>query len=372
VSFVLGRTCPDDTFETGDRAHTRSGTHGEPGGDRTRPPQAAHLGSYRAVDGSAGASLYLDLDGPHAALVVGKRGYGKSYTLGVLAEELARAGGVAPVVVDPMGVFDSLAEASDGDAVPVEVVDAPAVDPDALGPRAWCAMLDLSPESGPGGLVWQAAAEHSTVDGMCDHVADSNATAPHRRAATNHLRLAASWDVFDSAGLDARALADPEITVVDISGLDRAGMNAIVAGVARSLYRARVDDRITRLPWLLLDEAHVFFEGIAESALETLLTRGRAPGVSLVAATQRPGVVPGVAVSQSDLILSHRLTAGEDIDALGHAQPTYMTSSLTDRMPTDPGEVVVIDDSTETIHTAQVRTRDTPHAGDSPSASERP
>ena len=48
------------------------------------------LGSYRARDGSAGAPLSLDLDGPHAVSVVGKRGYGKSYTLGVLAEALAR------------------------------------------------------------------------------------------------------------------------------------------------------------------------------------------------------------------------------------------------------------------------------------------
>jgi DNA helicase HerA-like ATPase len=362
VTFVLGRTRLDGAFETGD-----TGTS-----DREPPPQAAHLGSYRALDGSPGASLYLDLDGPHAALVVGKRGYGKSYTLGVLAEELARAGGVAPVVVDPMGVFDSLAREGDGDPVPVRVVDAPAVDPDALDPRSWCAMLDLSPESGPGALVWQAAADCSTVDGMCDHVADSDATATDRRAATNHLRLAASWGVFDGDGLDARALAGPEVTVVDSSGLNRAAMNAVVAGVARTLYRARVDDHITRLPWLLLDEAHVFFEGIAGHALETVLTRGRAPGVSLVAATQRPGAVPAVAVSQSDLILSHRLTAGEDIEALRRAQPTYMRSSLAEQMPTDPGEIVVIDDSTETVHTAQVRTRDTPHAGDSPSASERP
>jgi hypothetical protein len=361
VTFVLGRSGSDDTFGTDDRACSRE-----------RPPQAAHLGSYRAVDGSAGASLYLDIDGPHAALVVGKRGYGKSYTLGVLAEELARADGVAPVVVDPMGVFDSLARESNGNPVPVRVVDAPTVDPGALGPRAWCAMLGLSPESGPGGLVWRAATEQSTVDAMCDHVTDSDATATHRRAAANHLRLAASWGVFDGAGLDARTLANPAATVLDVSGLNRAAMNALVAGVAGSLYRARVEDRIARLPWLLLDEAHVFFEGVAQRPLETLLTRGRAPGVSLVAATQRPGVVPGVAVSQSDLVLSHRLTAGEDIDALARTQPTYMTSSLTAQMPTEPGEVVVVDDATETVHTARVRSRDTPHAGDSPSASERP
>jgi len=41
-------------------------------------------------------------------------------------------------------------------------------------------------------------------------------------------------------------------------------------------------------------------------------------------------------------------------------------------MPTEPGGVAIIDDSTETVHAAQVRTRDTPHGGESPRASDHP
>src|SRR6056297_422548 len=63
------------------------------------------LGHYLATDGSVGERVGVDLSGPHAGVVVGKRGSGKSYTLGVLAEALADASGVAPVVVDPMGAF---------------------------------------------------------------------------------------------------------------------------------------------------------------------------------------------------------------------------------------------------------------------------
>jgi len=328
------------------------------------------LGTYRALDGSDGAPLYLDLDGPHAALVVGKRGYGKSYTLGVIAEALARAEGVAPVVVDPMGVFETLAAPVDGDPVPATVHAEPAVAPSALDPKSWCALLDLSPESGAGSLVWQAAGAASSLDGMQAHVADSDAPREDRRAATNHLALAKSWGVFDEQGLAATDLAGPDVTVVDGSGLDAAPMNAVVRGIGEALYRARVEERITRLPWLVVDEAHTFFGGVARSALETILTRGRAPGVSLVLATQRPSVVPEVAVSQSDLLISHRLTSEADLDALERAQPTYMTTSLSERLPTDPGEVVIVDDATETVHAARVRERATPHGGDSPRASD--
>ena len=347
MSFVLGREGGVEVGPTGD------------------------LGRYRARDGSDGAPIHLDLDGPHAALVVGKRGYGKSYTLGVVAESLARADGVAPVVVDPMGVFDTLAADADGEPVPATVVDEPRVAPESVDPRSWCELLGLSPESGAGGLVWQAAAATASLSAMSDHVAATDAPGADRRAAANHIELADSWGVFDPDGLTASTLASSEATVVDVAGLDTAPMNAVVRGVVEALYRARIDRTIQRLPWLLVDEAHTFFDGVARSALETILTRGRAPGVSLVLATQRPSVVPEVAVSQSDLLVSHRLTSERDLDALAAAQPTYMDATLAERLPTAPGEVVVVDDATETVHAARIRERATPHGGSSPRASDR-
>jgi len=346
VSFVIGR---------------EAGIEAGPAGD---------LGSYRALDGSEGAPLHIDLDSPHAMLVVGKRGYGKSYTLGVIAESLARADGVAPVVIDPMGVFGTLSEKADGEPVPATVIESPAVAPGSLGPRSWCALLGLSPESGAGGLVWRAAGESGSLAEMRAYVEDTDAPTVDKRAATNHLGLAESWGVFADDGLMAADLGQSEITVVDVSGLDAAPMNAVARGIGEALYRARIDRDIHRLPWVLVDEAHAFFDGVARSALETILTRGRAPGVSLVMATQRPSVVPEVAISQSDVLVSHRLTAEVDLDALEAAQPTYMDSSLGERLPTKPGEVVIVDDSTETVHAAQIRRRATPHGGDSPSASD--
>ena len=346
MSFVIGRGSDAETVQTG------------------------RLGRYRALDGSAGANLYVDLDGPHAVLIVGKRGYGKSFTLGVVAEELARAPGVAPVIVDPMGVFQTLARPADGESVPVEVLVEPTISPTVLDPRSWCILLGLSPESGAGGLVWQAAQGSRTIDEIRDRVDDADAPGVDKRAARNHIALANSWGIFDPEGLDATDLAGTEISVVDVSGLDAAPMNAICRGIAEALYRARVDDRINRLPWLLIDEAHTFFDGVADDALHTILTRGRAPGVSLVLATQRPSAVSDVAISQSDVLIAHRLTAEADLAALDAAQPTYLNESLDERLPTEPGEVVVIDDATETVHAARIRRRDTPHGGGSPSARE--
>ncbi len=337
---------------------------------RTDPRgETGRIGAHLAPDGSDGAALFLDLDHPHAGLVVGKRGYGKSYTLGVLAEELARASGVAPVVVDPMGVFTTLAD-GDESSVPARVVDRPRVPAGAVDPPAWCRLLGLDSAEPAGALVWQAAAAAGTLAGMSEHVADATAADATVRAATNHLRLARSWGVFDPDGMTAADVNDGAVTVVDASGLDPGPMNAVVRALAADLYAARVADRIGRLPWLLVDEAHALFGGIAGDALETLLTRGRQPGASLVVATQRPSAVPDTVPSQADLLLAHRLTARPDLEALRRARPSYADGALDERMPTDPGQALLVDDASESVHTLRIRERDTPHGGASPRASD--
>ncbi len=106
---------------------------------------AGDLGTYRARDGSPGARVSIDLDGPHAALVVGKRGYGKSYTLGVLVEELTAADGVTPVVADPMGAFTTFAAVSD-----FEVDADPRVSASALTSRAGCDIIRSRPRESDG------------------------------------------------------------------------------------------------------------------------------------------------------------------------------------------------------------------------------
>ncbi|WP_248895206.1 ATP-binding protein [Haloplanus halobius] len=335
--------------------------------DETGP--AVHLGAYRAADGSDGAAVGLDLEHPHAAVVVGKRGYGKSHTLGVLAEDAARTAGVAPVIVDPMGEFGGLA-ATDG-AVPATVVEAPTVPADTLPPASWPELFDLSSTDPVGALLWEAASHASSLGAMTTYVHDSGADADVRRAARNHLHLADSWGVFDAAGLDADALLSTQATVLDCAGLDDRATAVLVRAVAAGLYETCVEEDPPRLPWLLIDEAHAFVGGVAEPALETVVTRGRSPGVSLVVATQRPRALPPVTVSQADLLLAHRLTADEDIEGLAAATPTYLSGSLRERLPSDPGAAVVVDDVTESVHGIQVRERETPDHGADPRVSAR-
>lgn len=330
------------------------------GRDGDDGPTAA-LGSFLARDGSEGADVALDLNRPHVSLLAGKRGTGKSYTLGLIAEGIAIADGVTGVIIDPMGVFTGL-----DSGVQADVLDRPTVAAAALEPRDWCALLDLDPASAAGGLLWQVAADADTLTEMIEAVAASDAPEAVRRAVRNHLSLARQWEIFDPAGLSAERLFEPGVTVLEATHLADEALAVLTAAVARTLYRTAVTEPIPRLPWLMIDEAQAVVDGIAARPLRTILTRGRHPGVSLLLATQRPAALPDVAISQSDLLLSHRLTATADLDALESARPTYLEESIRDRLPDGVGEAVVIDDTTEAAVTLQVRERRTPHGGDSP------
>ena len=68
------------------------------------------LGRYLALDRSRGACVGMDALRPHAILICGKRGYGKSYTMGTIIEELMMLpqsirSNIASLVIDTMGIF---------------------------------------------------------------------------------------------------------------------------------------------------------------------------------------------------------------------------------------------------------------------------
>lgn len=56
-------------------------------------------------DTKSDTDSYLDDSRSRAVLICGKRGSGKSYTLGVIIEELIEAGDALTIILDPMGIY---------------------------------------------------------------------------------------------------------------------------------------------------------------------------------------------------------------------------------------------------------------------------
>ena len=129
------------------------------------------------------------------------------------------------------------------------------------------------------------------------------------------------------------------------------------------------------LVWLAIDEAHELLpkEGktAATDALITILREGRQPGISLILASQQPGKIHTDVMTQSDTVMSHRLTAKMDVEALGQLMQSYMRRGLDEELNLLPhlkGAAVVFDDSNERLFPVQMRPRFTWHGGGSPMA----
>jgi DNA helicase HerA-like ATPase len=148
-----------------------------------------------------------------------------------------------------------------------------------------------------------------------------------------------------------------------------------VQSVRHGLEQSYREKREMPLVWIFIDEAHEFLpkEGktSATDALIQILREGRQPGLSMALATQQPGKIHTDVMTQADIVLSHRVTAKPDMEALNLIMQTYLLESITqfmNELPKSKGSAIILDDNSERIYPMRVRARYTWHGGESPAA----
>ena len=391
--------------------------------------------------------ILLDVINPHVILVSGKRGGGKSYSLGVMGEGIATlpdeiAQKISCLFFDTMGIYWTMkfANFKDDDLlyewkleaqgydekVKVYVpsgkfeetksknipVDKPfSIGCNELTGSAWSDLLKIDLLSPVGILITRITTNLLTsgkefgIDEIITNISKDTRSEKHTiDAAVNSFEVAKSWGIFSKKGTGIHELLERgKISVLDISMYAHSGtfsVRALVIGlIARKILEERIiarkleelDDiergwryfkeevtqekeRQIPLVWIFIDEAHEFLprEGttLASNSLIQLIREGRQPGISLVLATQQPGKIHTDVITQSDLVISHRLTARIDIEALNNVMQTYLTGDLRDYLsvlPAKKGSAIVLDDKQEKIYPIQIRPRITWHGGGEPS-----
>jgi hypothetical protein len=336
-------------------------------------------------------NVYLDASGSRAVLVCGKRGSGKSYTLGVVLEELVTIGGenVVPIVIDPMGIYHTMVMRNERQSselykwglpsqafrvrllIPGEpsrlydedvllaisrrgvTIEKLQLNPSDLTPDGWCDLFDMSVNQPMGISLFRAiqtleeTKPDFTVNDIINFVEkDKRSEEKSKQALVNRLEAARRWQIFSDDGYHPmdKVFEPGSINVIDVSRLESGAnsrRNLVVSVVGRNLFRARSDARLReefglggKLPrvWLALDEAHQFAPNNGSSLAKDQLIRwakeGRQPGLSLIIATQQPSAIDSDILSQCDVILSHKLTTRDDVMALNRLSQDYMGSEL--------------------------------------------
>lgn len=357
-------------------------------------PASLNIGRFYALDGSYGAIVEMDVTIPHATLICGKRGYGKSYTLGVLIEEISLLDekirdNLSVIVIDTLGIFwtmaypntlsleERLTWQSEPKGIDISLfvptnslqdyreystdLHSFSIKTSDMSIEHWCTLFDVK-STDPFGMTLTKAVldlkENTTpfsIDDILQKIKNNpSSDTTIKGVAENLLTMAQSWDLFDSQGSLLQSLIRPGvISVLDISHIsDDAVKQVLVSIISEQLFQYRVEARkmqerkamglVTENPkepmiWLAIDEAHLFLPMgkrnlTKQVLLEKWLRQGRQPGVSIIMATQRPSSIDEEVLSHCDLIFCHRLTAQDDIMALQKLRPTYMKGSIDEIM----------------------------------------
>jgi len=234
--------------------------------------------------------------------------------------------------------------------------------------------------------------EKFQINDLISDIRDSRTIDTQTKSALdNILSVADQWGVFGEEGIRMNEIMKPGmINVFDVSRLRATEAwsvrNLLVALIGREIYNQRIiarkQEELARvgetkikekkpMVWLFMDEAHQFIpsdvQTVSTNPLLTIVKQGREPGISFVPMTQMPNKLHQDVISQCDMVISHRLTSKNDLDALHAVMQTYLMEDIwkyIDSMPKWLGSAIILDDNSERIYTAQIRPRYTWHAGE--------
>ena len=245
-----------------------------------------------------------------------------------------------------------------------------------------------------------------TMDDLIDAVKNDTRSPQHiKDAVENRFLNTKSWGVFSDEGTPLSELAKSgQVTVLDVSCYATTpggwAVKALIVGlVAKKLFIQRMLARKNEeyddikesthyftekevkehlefpLVWLVIDEAHELLpkdgHTVASAPLITILREGRQPGISLMLASQQPGKIHTDVMTQSDTVISHRITAKVDVEALGLLMQSYMREGLDvvlDNLPREKGAAIIFDDNNEKLYPFRIRPRTSWHGGEAPMA----
>lgn len=405
-------------------------------GKETTIPLAKHYVQMERLKSLANP-VFLDVNRPHAILICGKRGSGKSYTLGVIVEGLANlnkdirknvttiifdtmgiywtmkypnykdnkllsewkldAKQLAPRIFIPKGLFDNFEEKG----IPVDSKFS--IGLSELEPSEWCALFNIDLNSNEGILIERVTLNLKQKQLKLEKIIeainkDERASDQEKSLVIARFEAVGNWAIFSEKGVDFDSFVKGgELIVLDLSAYNllengQRIKELVISYISKKLLKQRLvkrkveeikaiqsvssrkPDAKAPLVWIFIDEAHEFLpkdgSTLCAGPLIQLLREGRQPGISMVLATQQPGKIHSDVMTQSDIVLSHRLTAKLDVGALNEIMQTYLpfeVQKYLDNLPKVKGSAIALDDNSEKIYPIQIRPRVSWHGGGDPS-----
>ncbi|MGI6739979.1 MAG: ATP-binding protein [Brevefilum sp.] len=348
------------------------------------------------IDENSSEFVKIDATKSQRMLVCGKTGTGKSYTLGVCIEELHKLGDVISLILDPQGIFWTMAQKNSNpfeadklwqynlspqefpinlmvpgnpverfgdEEIVVELnsrgieVQSILINPSDLTPEMWIDLFNLDINELQGILLHKAVSNCMRSHGKDFLIDDINAEVLRLRgldttkeAVERKLDMARDWQIFSNTRYCEiwEILHTDKINILDLSVIaqGRYGLrNMVVAVLANFIFRKRTIARRrealglpsdTKKVWLVVDEAHNFCPAGKSTLSKEILIRwakeGRQPGLSLLVASQQPSAIDREILTQCGIRIVHRITSLDDFRAINALSQDFLEGGLSSQI----------------------------------------
>jgi uncharacterized protein len=349
-----------------------------------------------------------ELVSTHMAILAGT-GSGKSYTAGVLVEELlAPYNRAAVLILDPHGEYHTLSElrghpaftAADGYAPAVKIMK-----PDDI--RIRLSSLDyydlqtLLPQMSErqqailhkafdilrkhrSGHRWNvgdlmAAVDEADTEDDGEGNTKLGSSAPALRWKLQNLERSQYFHAFEHTVTPTDLFIPGQVTILQMNEISQEEQQVICATVLRQTNNARMDthkekigpDDVNYLPYpvfILVEEAHRFAPAHEPSrckqVLRTILSEGRKFGIGVGLITQRPGKIDADVLSQCMSQFIMRIVNPVDQDSLKYGVEAAGRDLLKELPALTKGQVIVSGACVNSPVLCKVRARKTTHGGE--------
>jgi len=332
-------------------------------------------------------SVYMDVLRSHVVFVCGKRGGGKSYTMGVIAEGMAGLPdeirqNLSIIILDTMGVYWTMKYGNrkdqhmlndwnlEGKGLNVQIytptgfhkqfkekdipTDFPfSIKPSELDAGDWCLTFDIELNEPMGVFIEEVINElqKSQADYGLNEIIErvkqeKDTDKSTRDAVANRFNNAKNWGLFDVKGTELSELAAPgQVTIVDVSCYSAMpnswGVKSLVIGlVAKKIFIQRMVARKNEEYSDIHEATHYFEERsakndqpmawlVVDEAHEFLPNKGKTAATQPLITILREGRQPGIS-----LILASQQPGKIHTDVMTQAD-TVIAHRLTSKIDID-------------------------------------
>ncbi|TXT62443.1 MAG: putative ATPase [Promethearchaeota archaeon] len=319
--------------------------------------------------------------------ILAQTGAGKSYTAGVLAEELFDKGATI-LIIDPHADYVFLGNKKGGGNINrFDVFRTPQstgrYDESKIGKKIQPYQVkfsDLSQNeiekvsgiherftniSGALRAALDELGDGYSLEDLLDVLDQGDANA---KKARNYVERLSYMNVFGTATTDYEKFLKPKyLSVLDLSGLDDSVSDYINYRIMRDIYQTAERGDLDFPVFIFIEEAHRLIPSrentLSKNIIKRIAAEGRKFGVFLVLITQRPYKIDQDALSQCNSQIIMRMTNPEDQKAIKTSSERVSEELLDDLPGLNVGEAVVVGEITRAPIMVKIRERKTQEGG---------